>query len=411
MSSDTSRLRTFPAHQKKVQPNLGPTVPFWPMALQLAKHRDQYQQAFDAVLDSAWLVNGPQLAAFEQEWASVSGAKYAIGVGSGFDALLLCLKVYGLGPGDRVGVPAHTCPATAMAVLATGATIVPIDVDRQSGNMDLKALEMVLCEQVLQAVIVVNLYGRAADWINILDVLDHYPNIKIIEDNAQGQGVWSDRVPGGQVGSGNYAISATSFYPTKNIGALGEAGAITTSDPALAERLRSLRDYGNGADRFVSTEQGGNYRLDELQAAFLRVTLLGLVEFNQQKIKVTQRLNHALEGLAACYGNTQPDLIQLPLTHDDGNGHLFVIRTTKRAELQQHLTAQGIQTMIHYPCPTHLQPVLAHLGYQAGDFLEAEAWAAECLSLPSHPMLSDQELDRIINGLDSFWAMHSNLLA
>ncbi len=406
MSSLNLSASEAPDQQEIAQPTSEPMVPFWPMAQQLAKHRAEYQKAFDKVLDTAWLVNGPQLSAFEHEWAQACGANHAIGVGSGFDALLLCLKVYGLGPGDRVGVPAHTCPATAMAVLAAGAIVVPIEVDRQSGNMDPKALDVVLCQQVLNAVIIVNLYGRAADWIKLLDVLSHHPSIKIIEDNAQGQGVWSDGVPGRQVGSGNYALSATSFYPTKNIGALGEAGAITTSDAALAERLRSLRDYGNGPERFVSTEAGGNYRLDELQAAFLRVKLNGLEAFNQQKVKLSQRLSEALKSIASQYPGGQRALISLPQIGNEGNGHLFIIRTSKRDALQQHLTAQGIQTMIHYPCPIHLQPILGHLGYQAGDFPEAEAWADECMSLPSHPLLTDQDLNRIIKGIAAFWALH-----
>lgn len=343
--------------------------------------------AFQRVMSAGIFIMGDELFRFEQNFAAYCQAKYCIGVGNGLDALHLILRGYGIGAGDEVIVPAHTFIATWLAVSQAGATPVPVDVDIQSGNINAALIESAITAKT-RAIIPVHLYGQPADMGAIRKIADVH-GLKVIEDAAQAHGA---RHLGQMAGSMGDA-AGFSFYPGKNLGALGDGGAVVTNDPDLAARIFQLRNYGSEAKYHHST-LGWNTRLDEMQAAFLNVKLGRLDGWNQaRQIAATTYLS-ALSDV--------PDLT-LPALSSGAESvwHLFVIRTPARNALQSHLAAHGIGSLVHYPVPPHLQGAYASMGMKKGSFPVAERWSDEALSLPLWP---DVPCQPVIKAVRNFFS-------
>jgi len=343
--------------------------------------RADLDQAYRRVMDSGWVVLGPELQTFEAEFAAYCGARHCVGVGTGLDAIILTLRAAGIGAGDGVIVPSHTFAGTWIAVAAAGATPVPVEIDPATYTLDAAAAEAAIGPGV-KAIMPVSLYGHPAD-MGALMALATKHGLLLIEDGAQGHGAAFE---GRRVGSLAHA-TAFSFYPTKNLGALGEAGAVTTDDPELDRRLRMLRNYGQ-QQRYVHEMVGVNSRLDELQAAFLRVQLDRLDAGNDERRRLAARY---AERLAGCAGLTLPG--EANWAHHVR--HLYVVRTPERERLKDGLKAAGIETIVHYPIACHLQPAFRDLGFGRGDFPIAEAVADEVLSLPLRPGFPLEAVDEV----------------
>jgi dTDP-4-amino-4,6-dideoxygalactose transaminase len=352
-----------------------------PQADLFAQHqalRAEIDSAIDRVLTSSAFVRGPELTAFEKEFAAYCEVPHAVGVGNGTDALALALRALGVGPGDEVATVPFTFAATVEAIYHVGAKPVLVDIEPRTFTMDPEALARVAaaCTR-LRAVIPVHLYGQPAamDEINACakDV-----GAAVIEDAAQAHGA---RYKGRRVGSLG-TLGCFSFYPGKNLGALGDAGAVTSGDAQLAERVRLLRDHGQPR-KYTHDMPGFNSRLDGLQAAILRVKLPHLERWNARRRALADLYRGALAAVPA---------IELPQPSAERESvyHLFVIRCRERDSLQAHLQAAEIATAIHYPIPLHLQPAFASLGYRAGDFPCAETCAREVLALPLYPEMSEE---------------------
>lgn len=348
-------------------------------------YSSKFDKVFDSVLNSGWYILGKEVERFEQEFAEYCEVPYCVGVGNGLEALHLILRAYGIGAGDEVIVPANTYIATWLAVSYTGATPVPVEPCEATYNINPARIEAAITPRT-KAILVVHLYGQPVDFEPVRDLAQRN-GLKIIEDAAQAHGA---RYRGQRVG-GLGDAAGFSFYPGKNLGALGDGGAVTTHDAALAEQIRVLRNYGSRI-KYHNEVIGYNSRLDELQAAFLRVKLPHLDADNARRKAVAERY---LNGLADfdCILPVVPDWAE-PVWH------LFVIRHPQRDALQQFLAERGIGTMIHYPIPPHLQPAYANGGF--GHYPIAEAIHREVLSLPMVPMLSVAEVDRVICALRSF---------
>lgn len=343
-------------------------------------HRDiqpEMEAEFSAFLKDGWFVLGERLNTFEKAYADFNRCTHAIGVSNGLDALFLSLKALGIGPGDEVIVPSHTYIATWLAVSHVGATPVPVEPDVRTYNIDPDKIEAAITPRT-KAIMPVHLYGQACDMESIMQIAQRH-NLFVVEDNAQSHGAtWNGHLTGtfGQ-------LNATSFYPGKNLGALGDAGAITTQYENWANEVRKWRNYGSSV-KYVNELPGYNMRMDELQAGLLNIKLKKLHEWTGQRQAVAQKYLEILAG--------NEDIV-LPHTHANASHvyHLFVIRTQNRDGLQQHLTENGVGTLIHYPIPPHLQKAYEHLGYKAGDFPIAEELARTCLSLPMWPGFTDME--------------------
>ena len=334
--------------------------------------RMELDQAYGRVMDSGWMILGPELAAFETEFAAWCGAAHGVGVGNGLDALTLTLRAAGVQAGAEVIVPAHTFAATWMAVEALGAVPVPVEVNAATYTLDADACAAAVTDRTV-AIVPVSLYGHPLD-LDPLMALAQRRGLFVLEDAAQSHG---STYQGRRTGAGAHA-TAFSFYPTKNLGALGDAGAVTTNDADLAQRIRRLRNYGSD-QKYVHQTLGVNSRLDELQAAFLRVFLPRLDAANDQRRALAAAYDAALAGS----GLTTP-------SQADGARHvyhLYVVRTPDRDGLQARLKAAGIESLIHYPIACHLQDAFAHRGFRRGDFPLAEALADEVLSLPLWPAM------------------------
>ena len=340
------------------------------------------------VMSSGWYILGPEVAAFESEFAAYLGVEQAVGVASGTDAVLLALRALGIGPGDEVITVAHTAVATVAAIELAGATPRLVDIDAATYTLDPAQLAAAITPRT-RAVVPVHLYGAPADMDAVLAVA-HAHGLLIVEDCAQAHGA---RYRGRMVGALGDA-AAFSFYPTKNLGALGDGGAVATNRPEVAERLRLLRQYG-WRERYVSDVTGTNSRLDELQAAILRVRLRHLDEENEARRRLAARYDAALAGLP----------ITLPTARADDRAvyHLYVIRTAARDALVAHLRARGIGTGVHYPVPVHRQPAYAHLGCGPGSLPATEAAAAEVLSLPMYPDLLPTAVDTIAAAIRDYY--------
>jgi dTDP-4-amino-4,6-dideoxygalactose transaminase len=362
-------------------------IPFLDLkAINLAQG-DALRAAFARVLDSGWYILGEETKAFEREYAAWCGAAECVGVGNGLDALVLALQALGIGPGDEVLVPSNTYIATWLAVSHVGATPVPVEPDTRTFNLDPARLEAAITPRT-RAVMPVHLYGQAADLDPILDVARRH-RLKVVEDGAQAHGA---RYRGAKVGAHGDAV-AWSFYPGKNLGALGDGGAVTTNDPALAEKIRVLRNYGSRV-KYHNEVVGTNSRLDELQAALLRVKLPALDGDNAHRGVIARRY---LEGLAplARQGLVLPHVPAFA----EPVWHLFVVRHADRDGLAKRLADAGVGTVIHYPVPPHRQPAYASLGLPAGALPISEAMHAEVLSLPIGPTQTLAQTDEVIDAV------------
>jgi dTDP-3-amino-3,4,6-trideoxy-alpha-D-glucose transaminase len=362
-------------------------VPFLDLAALHEELEPQLAAAALRVLASQRVLLGPELEAFEDSWARAVGARCAVGVGSGLDALILGLRALGVGPGDEVLVPAHTFIATWLAVAHVGAVPVPVDVSATTGAWETDAVSAAIGPRT-RALLPVHLYGHPVD-LDPLLALARRHGLAVIDDAAQAHGA---RYRGRPVG-GLTHLTAWSFYPGKNLGALGDGGAVTTSDPELARRVRSLRNYGS-TEKYVHDEVGWNSRLDELQAAMLSVKLPLLEEFNARRARIAGRYAEAL---------ADSDLL-LPSTADWAAPvwHLYVVRSQEREALRAHLSACGVETGVHYPVPPHRQPAFAGTALAGASLPAAEQLAEEVLSLPMGPHLSDAEQDHVIDAIRRF---------
>lgn len=343
--------------------------------------------AFRRVLRSNSFILGSELQAFEEEFAAYCGVRHCIGVANGLDALFITLKAMGIGPGDEVIVPSNTYIATWLAVSYAGATPVPVEPDSRTYNLDPAKIESAITQST-RAIIPVHLYGQPADMDPILLIAAKY-GLKILEDAAQAHGAKYKGVRVGGLGD----AAGFSFYPGKNLGALGDGGAITTNDDAIARQVRRLRNYGSEI-KYHNSCKGYNSRLDELQAAFLREKLSVLDEWNEMRKTV-----------AADYliGLRNTNLV-LPYVPDwaEPVWHLFVIRSSERAALHEHLETKEIGTVIHYPIPPHLQPAYAELRLERGAFPISEQLHDDVLSLPVWPFISKDDVQQVIAACESF---------
>ena len=350
-------------------------IPFYSTQPQHEAVRVDALAALTRVYDSQWYVLGEEVTAFEREYSAFNQVAQTVGVGNGLEALTLALRALGVGPGDEVLVPSNTYVATWLAVSHVGATPVPVEPDPATSNLDPVRLAAAITPRT-RAVVPVHLYGQPCRMPEILAVARQH-GLWVVEDNAQSQGATF----GGQLTGSFGHANATSFYPTKNLGALGDAGAITTDDADLAARLRQLRNYGSSAKNYHETK-GYNSRLDELQAAVLRVKLAQLTTWTTQRRQLAAWYNAYL---AEVPGLRLPAVAlgAVPVWH------LYVVHTERRDALRAHLAAAGIETLVHYPVPPHLQPAYAELGLPVGSLPLAETLAASCLSLPLWPGMTE----------------------
>jgi dTDP-3-amino-3,4,6-trideoxy-alpha-D-glucose transaminase len=359
-------------------------VPFFDLTVQHREIEAELKRDFERVRDSGWYILGPELESFEQDYARYMGSKHAVGVGNGLDALSLSLKGLGIGAGDEVLVSAHTAIATWLAVSQTGAKPVPV-MPGEHYVLDPRLLRRAVTPKT-KAIIAVHLYGHPCDMDAIASAA---PSLPVIEDCAQSQGA---EYKGRKTGSLGVA-AGFSFYPTKNLGALGDGGAITTNDDALAAKLRKLRNYGS-VQKYVHDVQGTNSRLDELQAALLKSKLPHLDRWNARRREIAALYQREL---AACKGVELPQVAAFatPVWHQ------FVIRTSKRDALQAHLKDAGVETLIHYPIANHLQG--AYRGqYDAKAYQPYEQMTAEILSLPIYPALEDDKVHYVCETVRRF---------
>ena len=363
-------------------------VPFLELKPAYLELQPEFDAAYQRVMNSGWYLLGQELSALEREFAEYVGARHCVGVANGLDALHLILRALDVGTGDEVVVPSNTFIATWLAVSYAGATLVPVEPDSRTCNLDPSRLEGAITPRT-KVIMPVHLYGQPADLDPILSVARKH-GLQVVEDAAQAHGA---RYRGRRIGAMGRA-AAWSFYPGKNFGAFADAGAVTTDDGELAEKIRCLRNYGSKV-KYENLVRGFNSRLDELQAAFLRVKLRRLDEWNQRRSKQAAAY---LEGLREV-----PNLI-LPETPEwaEPVWHLFVVRHPQRDRLQQHLRAAGIETLIHYPIPPHLQAAYADHGWKPGAFPISEAIHHEVLSLPIGPQLTREQVRWVIQAVQDF---------
>ena len=363
-------------------------VPFLDLKAAYHELKDELDAACNRVMESGWYILGEEVEVFEKEFAEYCGAKHCVGVANGLDALHLILKGYGIGAGDEVIVPSNTYIATWLAVSYAGATPIPIEPNIETYNLAPENIEAAITEKT-RAIMPVHLYGQPAEMDAINDVARKY-NLRVIEDAAQAQGAKYQGKRTGVLGD----AAGFSFYPGKNLGAFGDAGAITTDDDGLAGQLRMLRNYGSKV-KYYNEVKGYNSRLDPLQAAFLRVKLEHLDEWNARRAKIAERY---FENLADV-----PDLI-LPFVPETTNPawHLFVVRHPRRDDLQKHLENAGIGIVIHYPVPPHLSEAYSDLNLKPEDLPSAGAIADTILSLPISPHAEPEQVDYICDVIKSF---------
>jgi dTDP-4-amino-4,6-dideoxygalactose transaminase len=365
-------------------------VPLLDLKPATAELRSELDSACRRVLDSGWFLLGPELEAFESEYAASVGVAHCVGVANGLEALQLVLLARGVGPGDEVIVPAHGYIATWLAVTHVGAKPVPCECDERTYNLDPARIEALLTPRT-KVILPIHLYGQTAD-MTAINALAARHGLFVLEDGAQSHGARDHGRASGALGH----AAGISFYPSKNLGALADAGAVTTNDPALADKLRHLRNYGAKV-RYQNEYAGLNSRLEELQAAFLRVKLPHLAAWNARRVALAARYLDQLRGVG--------DLV---LPHVPARAepvwHLFVVRTQRRAALQAHLAAQGVGTQIHYPTPPHLAGAYRDAGWSRGDFPLAERLADEVLSLPISPHHTAEQIDYVCASVRSFFA-------
>jgi len=375
---------------------LNAQIPFLDLKTPHIELRTELEAAFDRVLNSGWYILGKEVEAFESEFAAYCETKHCIGVANGLDALHLIVRGYGIGAGDEVIVPSNTYIATWLAVTHAGATPVPVEPDERTYNIDPDRIEKAITPKT-KAIMVVHLYGQTAD-MDPINAIAQKHGLKVIEDCAQAHGA---RYKGRRAGSLGDA-AGFSFYPGKNLGAIGDGGAVTTNDIELAGRIKVLRNYGSQI-KYHNEVVGFNSRLDELQAALLRVKLAKLDEWNGRR-----------KGLAAQYIEQLGSKANLVLPHVpdwvDPVWHLFVVRSQKRDDLQKQLANAGVGTMIHYPIPPHLQPAYENLGYKKGDFPISEAVHKSVISLPMEPSMKYSQVSLIVEIIEKNSACSSSVV-
>lgn len=360
-------------------------VPFLDLKSINQASRDSLADAFSRVLDSGWFILGKELEAFEAEFSAFCNVPHCLGVGNGLDAIYFLLTAYGIGPGDEVIVPSNTFIATWLAVTRCGATPVAVEPDPQTYNIDPKAVEAAITSRTA-AIIPVHLYGQPAD-MDAINLIANRHGFLVIEDAAQSQGASYKGKKAGSLGN----AAATSFYPGKNLGGLGDGGAVLTNDSAVACKVEKLRNYGAPV-KYHHEVLGHNSRLDELQAAFLRVKLKDLEGANARRREIARRYSVALQDSA----------ITSPYVPDwsEPAWHLYVVRTGERDRLQAHLSKAGIETLIHYPIPPHLQK--CYMALPHGPLPITERLAGEVLSLPISPVMRNEEVEYVIQILRAF---------
>ncbi len=350
------------------------------------QYKEEYEAKALAVLESGWYVLGPEVDSFEKEFAKYIGTDECVGVGCGLDALYLAFRLLGIGQGDEVIVQANTYIASVMGITMNGAVPVFVEPDEYY-NIDVTKIEECITERT-KGILVVHLYGQAANMKEVIRIADKYA-LKVVEDCAQSHGACFE---GRMTGSFGH-IGCFSFYPSKNMGAFGDAGALVTSDPVLAERARALRNYGS-RKKYYNDEVGINSRLDELQAGLLRVTLSHLEEINEERIRIC---NTYLKGI-------HNNAIWLPRVAERASTvwHQFVIRCRHRENLMYYLQERGISTAIHYPVPPHMQKAYRYLKNRENGYPLTEQYADEVLSLPLYNGMTDQEIQYVIDSLNAF---------
>jgi dTDP-4-amino-4,6-dideoxygalactose transaminase len=356
-------------------------IPFLSFQKRNQAIRKDVLSAFEQFFDSSWYVLGEQVNQFEVSYAKFNEVEHCIGVSNGLDALHLSLKALNIGKGDEVIVPSNTFIATVLAVNYVGATPIFVEPRADTYNINPDLIEGVITSRT-KAIMPVHLYGQACEMDDIMAIAKKH-SLYVIEDNAQAQGASWNRKLTGSFGD----INGVSFYPGKNLGALGDAGAVTTNNTVLRDKILSLRNYGS-QKKYHNEVVGYNNRLDECQAAFLNVFLKHLPNWTEERQKIAQWYNEELKDIPA---------IILPKVQKEASHvyHLYVIRTKKRDELQQYLKDRGVGTLIHYPIPPHLQACYKDLGYKKGDFPIAEEIANSTLSLPIYLGLTLKEIEYI----------------
>ena len=358
-------------------------VPLVDLSRQQSQIADQIREGFNRVIAENSFILGPQVGEFEEQWANYCGVTQAVGVGNGTDAIELALRAAGIGPGDDVLIPANTFVATAGAVMRTGASLVLADCD-DNFLISVEDVERRMTPNT-KAVIGVHLYGQAAPMELLRERLG--TDIVLVEDAAQSQGARRYGKRAGSLGT----VGATSFYPGKNLGAYGDAGAVMTDSEEIGDAVRRLRNHG-GTAKYEHPEIGFNSRMDSLQAVVLSAKLALLDEWNAQRAQAAERYT---ELLADIDGITPPQVAE-------GNEHVFhlyVVRVPRRDEVVAQLNAAGVGAGIHYPRPVHMHPAYSTLGYSSGDFPKAEQFAREIISLPLYPGISTEELEYVADAL------------
>lgn len=364
-------------------------IPFFTFSHRNKDIKQDAIRVFEEFFDSEWYVLGKFTSEFEENYAKFNQTNHCVGVSSGLDALHLALVALGIGKGDEVIVPSHTYIATVLSITYTGATPIFVEPRKDTCNINPELIEAVITKKT-KAIMPVHLYGQACEMDAIMSIANKH-NLFVVEDNAQAHGAEYNGKLTGSFGH----INATSFYPTKNIGAIGEAGAVTTDDEQFARQIRVLRSYGS-QKTYYNEVIGYNDRIDEYEAAFLNASLLYFDKWTNERKNIDKMYREKLQGI---------NEVQL-LTIAEGAttvNHLFTIRTSKRDDLQKYLGENGVGTKIHYPVPPHLQKCYEDLGYQVGDFPIAEEIAKTILSLPNYIGLTEKEIDYIVHQIKSFF--------
>jgi dTDP-4-amino-4,6-dideoxygalactose transaminase len=363
-------------------------VPFGDLKIHYETYRKEIDNAVQRVLSSGHFILGPELEQFEAAFAQFLGVEYTVGCASGTEAIYLALAACDIGPGDEVIVVAHTAVPTISAISMTGATPVFVDVDPDTFVMDPSKVESKITSKT-RAIVPVHLYGQMVDLDPLLAIAKQH-NLPVLEDVAQGTGATYKGKIAGSIGD----FGAFSFYPSKNLGAFGDGGAVSTNSKTSYEKLLKLRNYGQ-SKRYHHDEIGINSRLDEIQAAILAVQIPYVHEWNDRRREIAARYNQGLK-----------DIVKVPTERDYGKHvyHLYVIQTDARDLLQSYLTEKGIGTLIHYPTPAHLQKAYKFLGYNVGDLPNTETVANRILSLPMFPELTNDQVDQVIAGIREFYA-------
>jgi dTDP-4-amino-4,6-dideoxygalactose transaminase len=356
-------------------------VPFLDLKAPYLELRKELDEVWQRVMESGWYLLGRELDAFETEFAAYCGVRHCVGVGNGLEALHLILRAMEIGPGDEVIVPAHTYIATWLAVSYAGALPVPVEADETTYNMDPVLIEAAITGRT-RAIMPVHLYGQPAEMDAINEIAGRY-GLRVIEDAAQAHGA---SYKGKRTGSlGNAA--GFSFYPGKNLGAMGDGGAVVTDDERLAGKVRILRNYGSSV-KYRHEVMGFNSRLDELQAALLRVKLKHLDSWNERRCRIADRYSEALRQCGLLLPFVPPWAAPV--------WHLYVVRSAERSELAERLTAAGIGWLIHYPVPPHLQEAYKELCHSPGSFPITERMSQQVLSLPIGPHMTDRDVSAVI---------------